>query len=80
MSRVADDIIVTDLGAVAAGNAFLRVDPVFMIAESNGIHRTLHPTAMTTGTKGLIDLVSHKSSPFFCPILPCPHSMGSGWN
>lgn len=57
--RIGDHIVVTDGGAVAAVDAFFRVDPVLCTLEANGTHGTFYPAAVAAGTVLPINDICH---------------------
>ena len=57
--RIGDHIVVTDGGAVAAVDAFFRVDPVLCALEADGTHGTFYPAAVAAGTVLPINDICH---------------------
>jgi len=56
--------VVTDLDALAAGDTLLGIDPVFCVAEGDGVNGTFHPALMTAGAEFLIDYIRHIQTSF----------------
>lgn len=58
--RVCDASIVADPNTFSAGNALLRVDPVFCVLKPDGTLRALHPATMAGRAKRLINYICHR--------------------